>query len=585
MNRFSLTALFLALSSLLASAQDEPEASVGIDERLDAFLKPIADVFDAVIFFSVPMFGASVPVVLIVLAFTAVFLTLFFGFINLRALPLAYRTVRGRYSSSNDPGEITHFQALSTAVSATVGLGNIAGVAIAIGIGGPGAVFWMVFMGFMGMTSKFTECTLGVKYRSIDEKGRAHGGGMYYLSRGLAERGMGGFGKVLAVIFAVATIGGAIGAGNMFQINQAHQQISETFGIFQNTDGSGSGGVMFGAIVAVLVGAVIIGGIRSIARVTSFLVPFMCIAYVLACVIVLAGHITEVPAAFGVIISEAFTGSAVGGGLIGALIQGVKRGVFSNEAGVGSAAMAHAAVKTQKPASEGIVALLEPFIDTVVVCTMTALVIVVTGMWKIDASVEQSLPLYDTAELVQFTDPTALGKSALSDGDRVKILDWEGNADGAAFEDADWAQIRLDDGETTAFVPNMGITERKGTKGGIWMTSEAFKGVISWFPSVLAVAVFLFAFSTMISWSYYGEQAVNYLTNNSGAAVIGYKFFFCVCIVIGAAASLGNVLRLSDAMFFAMVIPNMIGLYVLLPVVRRELKDFRTFTKQVDAAK
>ena len=340
-----------------------------MSEKMDGIVGPVAEVADKIVFFSVPVGGGqSAPVVLILLAFTAIFLTFYFKFINLRAFGLAVRTVKGKYSKKDDPGQITHFQALTTALSATVGLGNIAGVAVAIGIGGPGAVFWMVVMGFLGMSSKFTECTLGVKYRDIDADGNVHGGGMRYLEKGLGERGFGGLGKALAIFFAVACIGGALGAGNMFQMNQSAQQVTETFGIF----GNGQEWIL-GLIVAIAVGAVILGGIASIARVTAFLVPFMTIIYVLACVVVLIGYIGEVPAALGTIVSEAFSAEAGLGGFIGGLIQGIKRGVFSNEAGLGSAAIAHAPVKTRKPASEGVVALLEPFIDTVVICLMTAL--------------------------------------------------------------------------------------------------------------------------------------------------------------------------------------------------------------------
>lgn len=590
------------LSASAASAQ-------GLDQTIDNGLKPIAKWFDSVIFTSVPLFGQQVPIVLLLLAGTAIFLTCFFGFINLRGLGLAVRTVKGKYSKDGDPGQITHFQALSTAVSATVGLGNIAGVAIAISLGGPGAVFWMVFMGFMGMTSKFTECTLGVKYRIIDKAGKAHGGGMYYLRDGLAEKGLGGLGKVLAVIFAIACIGGAVGAGNMFQVNQAHAQVSETFGLFENQ------GWLFGLIVAVLTAAVILGGIVSIARVTSLLVPFMCVTYLIACLVVLTMHFGAIPAALGTIVTEAFNGEAVAGGVIICLIQGVKRGVFSNEAGVGSAAMAHAAVKTDKPASEGVVALLEPFIDTVVVCTMTALVIIVTGMWQVnsDVNVEQ-------VEVVSA--PGVAGSVATySEGDRLQVeSQWqeltgeEGGgwiAAGADLEkevdvyvsptadepmatrtvDADnvseqvWAQVSDPNAEAlSGFVPMAQLNDRSDFAGGIWRTSEAFETVISWFPYVLAVAVFLFAFSTLISWSYYGEQAVGYLFGGSEKAVFIYKIVFCLFAIVGSSAALDSVLLLSDAMFFAMVVPNIIGLYLLLPVVKRELKKYREHVDAVDRA-
>ncbi len=602
----------LLLSTSMATAADE-----GMDAKVDAVLQPIAKWFDEIIFTPVTLFGEDVPIVLLLLAFTAIFLTLYFKFINLRSIGLAIRTVKGKYSSKDDPGQITHFQALSTAVSATVGLGNIAGVAIAISLGGPGAVFWMIFMGFMGMTSKFTECTLGVKYRMIDAKGKARGGGMYYLRDGLAEKGLGGLGKVLAVIFAIACIGGAIGAGNMFQVNQAHQQVSETFNIFNGDNG----GWTFGLMMAVFTGLVIIGGIVSIARVTGVMVPFMCISYIIACLVVLSAHITEIPAAIGTIITSAFTGEAALGGVIISLIQGVKRGVFSNEAGVGSAAMAHAAVKTKKPASEGIVALLEPFIDTVVVCSMTALVIVVTGMWKVNSDVkDESLallqsPIVGAVEVSTFEKGVHLKvqskwrkvpsgwvkadaikeernkKGFYSSSKPVKVYSAPAVKDLKPVEEAVknveagpiWAYTSDPKTESIGWVPFESLNDRSDTSGGIWLTSQAFSTVISWFPYVLAIAVFLFAFSTLISWSYYGEQAVDYLFKGNAVANAAYKLIFCLFIVLGSAASLGSVLLLSDAMFFAMVVPNLIGLYFLLPIVKKELKIFREHTAEIDA--
>jgi len=596
-----------------------------VAQQVDDAMGPVAKWLEMVIFVRIPVGGGQeIPVVLIILAGTALFLTLFFGFINLRAFGLALKTVRGKYSTPDSPGQITHFQALSTALSATVGLGNIAGVALAIGIGGPGAVLWMILLGFLGMTSKFTECTLGVRYRQIDENGEVHGGGMFYLRDGLRERGFGDLGLVLAGIFSIACIGGALGAGNMFQVNQSHQQIAETFGIFKGDDQSWK----YGLIVATMVGLVIIGGIVWIARVTEVLVPFMCVIYVLGCLTVLITHLSEVPAAFVTIVREAFAPSPAVGGLVGALIQGIQRGVFSNEAGIGSAAIAHSVVKTTKPASEGVVALLEPFVDTVVVCTMTALVIVVTGMWKVNADVKaESLPVLvqpveGAAETARFEHGALLkvtgkwrevtvedgGRRGWVDADAVTILEGEPGVlvandelallaephpgaaevatvplDGRVASGPIWAEVLNPEDETGGWAALDGLTERDGTSGGIWLTSQAFKGVIGWFPKVLAVAVFLFAFSTMISWSYYGEQALGFLTKENHIVALVYKVFFCGCVILGAAASLDNVLAISDSLFFAMVVPNMIGLYILLPVVRRELKAFREHAREIDA--
>ncbi len=433
----------------------------------------------------------QIPFVLIWLLVGALFFTLFMRFINARGFKLAVDIVRGKYDDPSDPGEVSHFQALTAALSGTVGLGNIAGVAIAISIGGPGATFWMIVAGFLGMSSKLVECTLGVKYRQIDDKGTVYGGPMYYLSQGLADKGMAGLGKVLAVFFAIMCVGGSFGGGNMFQVNQAFKQFSGTFGLLEGS------GAIFGIIIAALVAVVIIGGIKSIATVTEKIVPFMVGIYLAAAMVIIFGNIGSVPAAFGSIIGGAFAPTAVAGGLVGVLIQGFRRAAFSNEAGIGSASIAHAAVKTNQPASEGLVALLEPFIDTVVVCTMTALVIIITG---------------------KYHNPDSLG--------------------------------------------------------GVELTSEAFATTISWFPYLLAIAVLLFAFSTMITWSYYGLQSWTYLFGKSRVADISYKIIFCLFIVIGAAASLDEVVNFSDAMIFAMCFPNILGLYILRHVVRDEIDGY-----------
>lgn len=435
------------------------------------------------------------PIVIIILLSGALFFTVFFRFINLRKFKLALDVVRGKYSDPNEEGEVSHFQALTAALSGTVGLGNIAGVAIAISIGGAGATLWMVLAGLLGMSSKFVECTLGVKYRTIDARGEVSGGPMYYLSRGLAKRGWGVLGKIFAGFFAIMCIGGSFGGGNMFQVNQAFQQ----FAGLEFVQGSwiASNGWMFGVVMALLVAVVIIGGIRSIAKVTDKVVPFMCGIYVLAALVIIGMNITEVPRVFAEIFAGAFAPTAIAGGFVGVLIQGFRRAAFSNEAGVGSASIAHSAVKTDNPASEGIVALLEPFIDTVVVCTMTALVIIITD---------------------NHLDP--------------------------------------------------------GASDGVALTSQAFSSELPFFKYVLSVAVILFAFSTMITWSYYGLKSWTYLFGGSRAADITYKVLFCLFVVVGAAASLGKVTDFSDAMIFAMAFPNVIGLVLLLPEVRDELNKY-----------
>jgi len=556
----NFTALRKLLYALLLFPLTTATAFAGtIDESLDAALKPIADILESVVFFAPEVAGQGLPIVLVVLGGTAIFLTIYFKFINLRSVSLAFKTAKGKYTSPDAPGQITHFQALTAALSATVGLGNIAGVAVAVGLGGPGATFWMILMGLCGMTTKFCECTLGVKYRKIDANGKVSGGAMYYLSQGLKEKGLGGLGLVLAIFFAVMCIGGAIGAGNMFQVNQAASQVSGAFGVFEESK------VVFGVILAVLVGLVIIGGIVSIARVTSLLVPFMCGMYVLATLAILLTNADKIGDALSQIVTGAFSPMAVGGGLVGVLIQGIKRAAFSNEAGVGSAPIAHSAVKTEKPASEGIVALLEPFTDTVVVCTMTALVLIVTGTWKVDAVVKD-----ETTALYAQPVAEAVAVAEVSEGEELRLL--------GKSEDEKYGEVWRENAD-----PVWVEMEAVESIQGISKTSRAFQTEFEWFPKLLAIAVLLFAFSTMISWSYYGEQAVNYLCGgNNPAAIIVYKIFFCGFVVVGSVASLDNVIRVSDAMIFAMVIPNMVGLYLLLPVVKQELGIFRKHVDEVE---
>lgn len=471
-------------------------ADTGVDATINDWFATVSDPVVATIFFSVPVLGADLPLIVVWLVVAAVFFTIWTGFLNIRGFGHALALVRGRYSDPKDAGEVSHFQALATAVSGTVGLGNIAGVAVAISIGGPGATFWMIVAGFLGMSTKLVECTLGVKYRRENADGTVSGGPMYYLSRGLAERGMARLGKVLAVVFAICCIGGALGGGNMFQSNQATAQIIAVTGA-EDSPLAGQG-VWIGLVFAALVGVVIIGGIKSIARVTDKLVPFMAALYLGAALVVIAFNLDAVPGAFEAIVSGAFSPEGVAGGFVGVLIQGFRRAAFSNEAGIGSAAIAHSAVRTKEPATEGHVALLEPFIDTVVICTMTALVIVITG------------------------------------------------------------------------------TYTSGEAEGVALTSEAFETVIPWFPVVLAVAVVLFAYSTMLAWSYYGMKATRYMFRDSAIAENVFKIVFCGFTVIGAAATLGPVIDFSDSMIFAMSLPNIIGLYLLAGVVKRELAQYRT---------
>ena len=503
------TASALMISPLAA------QETAGIDERVNEAFANLTGPFVNLIFAPFP--GTSFPWIVMWLVVAATIFTVYFGFVQFRYFKHAIQLVKGDYSDPNDAGEVSHFQALATALSGTVGLGNIAGVAVAVGIGGPGATFWMILAGLLGMASKFTECTLGVKYRNEYPDGTVSGGPMYYISKGFNELGLPG-GKILAVVFSVFCILGALGGGNMFQANQAHAQISGIVGDFP--------GWITGIIFAAVVFAVIVGGIKSIANVTEKVVPFMGILYVGAALIILIVNYNMIGWAFGQIFSGAFTGLGVAGGFVGALIQGFKRAAFSNEAGVGSAAIAHSAVRTKEPITEGFVSLLEPLIDTVVICTMTALVIVISQQLILDP---------------------ASGNYVLNEA---------GNA------------IATVDGNT-----------------GVALTSAAFASSISWFPYVLAVAVVLFAFSTMISWSYYGLKAWTYLFGESKASELTFKIIFCIFVVIGAAASLGPVIDFSDAAIFAMAVVNIFCLYFLMKLVKKELFSYTSRLKSGEIKK
>ena len=519
----TLIALLLPIFSF---AQDK-----GIDQIIDEKFGEATGWFVNFIFYQI-QFTEDIKVfwVLFPLIIGATYFTIYFRFINLRGIRTSINIVRGKYDSidhqetmeaGGDPtpggdiietiavegheGEVSHFQALTAALSATVGLGNIAGVAIAVSIGGAGATFWMIVAGLLGMASKFVECTLGVKYRDIDENGVVYGGPMYYLTKGLKSKGLEKLGKVLAVLFAIFVIGGSFGGGNMFQVNQAFQLVENiTGGEASVLHGKGW---LFGVVMAALVGIVIIGGIKKIAKVTDKIVPFMVVIYVVASLFVIFSNLNMIGDAFSKIFTGAFSPEGVAGGAIGVLVQGFRRAAFSNEAGIGSASIAHSAVKTKYAASEGMVALLEPFIDTVVVCTMTALVLIITG---------------------------------------------NVNAANASLNDAQ----------------------------AILLTSGAFESAISWFPYVLTIAVVLFAFSTMISWSYYGFQGWAYLFGRSKKMEYTYKIIFCLFVVVGAAASLGSVIGFSDAMIFAMMVPNMVGIVILAPKVKNELEKYLKVIKK-----
>jgi AGCS family alanine or glycine:cation symporter len=494
-------------------------------DKIDSAFQPVVDFLAKIIFYKPFEFiGFAMPLVVIWLILGAVFFTVRMGFINLRGFKHAVDLVRGRYDNPDDKGEVSHFQGLVTALSGTVGLGNIGGVAAAISLGGPGATFWMIIAGLIGMSSKFVECTLGLKYRKIKENGEVSGGPMYYLSRGFALRDqvrqsmsfkdrmdiskgkkgwMTTLGMILAGLFSVLCVGGSLGGGNMYQANQAFEQLSTTF------TGLAEYKVIFGIILALLVGVVIIGGIKSIARVTDKVVPLMVGIYVISALIVIGVHIDQIDDAFVAIFKGAFDSSAMAGGVVGVLIVGFQRAAFSNEAGVGSASIAHSAVKTEKPISEGMVALLEPFIDTVVVCTMTALVIIFTG-----------------------THESTEGLSGAS------------------------------------------------------MTSAAFESVLGQnFRYIMSFAILLFAFSTMLAWSYYGLKAWTYLFGDSKISDYSYKTMYMAFVVVGTSSSLKAVLDFSDMMILAMAFPNILGLFVMSGEVRSDLSDYFSKLKSGEIVK
>jgi alanine or glycine:cation symporter, AGCS family len=501
-----------ATAWLAASA---PAMAQSIDQRVNEIFANSTGWFVNFIFSPFP--GTTFPWIVAWLVIAATVFTVYFGLIQFRAFPHSIALVKGDYSDPNDAGEVSHFQALATALSGTVGLGNIAGVAVAIGIGGPGATFWMILAGLMGMASKFTECTLGVKYRNEYADGTVSGGPMYYMTKGFAERGIPG-GKAMAILFSIFCILGALGGGNMFQANQAHAQLTNVIGDYP--------GWITGVIFAGIVFAVIVGGLQSIAKVTEKVVPIMGVMYVVTALVILLMNANMIGWAFGQIFEGAFTGLGVAGGMVGALIQGFKRAAFSNEAGVGSAAIAHSAVRTKEPITEGFVSLLEPFIDTVVICTMTALVIIITG------------------QLV--SDPET-GLYLLNEGGSM---------------------IQTIDGNS-----------------GVALTSAAFSSAFGWFKYVLAIAVILFAFSTMISWSYYGLKAWTFLFGEGKTTELVFKVIFCIFVVIGAAASLGPVIDFSDAAIFAMAVVNIIALYLLMPIVKRELDSYLSRLKSGEIRK
>lgn len=460
-------------------------------QQIDNAFAPISNAVNEVIFYSIDVFGVSLPLVVIWLISAAFILTVSLRFISVTGFGHALALVSGKrtHHLQNGSGEISHFQALSSALSGTVGLGNIASVPVAIAIGGPGAVFWMILAGFLGMSSKFAECALAVKYRRVEPDGRTIGGPMFYIEDVFRRRGMKTFGKAAAIFFAVMAMGGSI---SLLQVNQSYAQFSSVTGV--------NAPLAYGVILCSAVAFVILGGIRRIGFVSGILVPLMGAIYLGAGLVIIALNFEQVPGAFAKIFNGAFGLDAAGGGMVGALINGIKRATYSNEAGVGSSAIAHSAVKTSEPLTEGFVASLEPFIDTIIVCTITALVVIVTGAY-----------------------------------------------------------------EPYLFHP---------PEHGIEITSAAFASAFSWFPYILLVASMLFAFTTLVSWSFYGAQAAAYVFGASKKVDVAFKLSLCAVLSLGAALSLSNIINFIDAMLFGMCIPNIIALYLLLPELKRDIADY-----------
>ncbi len=479
----------------------EVEAEVtGIDAKIDAFVQPFSEAIASVVFYSVPFIGGQdVKVILIWLVLAALFFTLYLGFINIRFFKHAIELVCGKHDKPGESdGQISRFQALTTSLSGTVGLGNIAGVAVAVSVGGPGAALWMVVMGFFGMSTKFAEVMMGVKYRQHPDPSdpeKISGGPMYYIRDAFDNRNIPHVGRIMASVFAVCCIFGTLGAASLFQTNQAYQQVLNVTGGAESF--FADKGWLFGLGMAILVGLVIIGGIKSIAAVASKIVPIMGVVYLLAGLTVIGLHADQVPQAFVTIFESAFGVQAGIGGLMGALLMGVQRASFSNESGFGTAAIAHSAAKTNEPVSQGFVGMLGPFIDTIVICLVTALVITVTGAYESGSGME-----------------------------------------------------------------------------GVELTSRAFAAGISWFPLVLCLTVFLFAYSTMIAWSYYGVKSFTYLFGEYEWVGNIFKVIFLLFIVVGASSSLDSVILFTDAGVFAMTIPNIIGLYLLAPEIKRDVREY-----------
>ncbi|MEX5259021.1 alanine/glycine:cation symporter family protein [Kocuria sp. CPCC 205263] len=490
----------------MTTVTDDVGWLAAIDNAINSAFAPVTEVFSTIVFYPITIAGVSFPFVVAWLIAAGVIFTLYFGFIQFRGLKVAADVVRGKFSTKDDPGEVPHFQALTSALSGTVGLGNIAGVGAAMALGGPGATFWMICAGLLGMATKFAECTLGVKYREVHEDGTVSGGPFRYLPIAFSK-----FGripaKILTGVFAVAILFFGAAGGNMFQANQTFAQVQNVTGGADGFLGSAGAALIFGIVLALFVGLVIIGGIKSIGATTSRLVPAMGAIYVTACLIVILVNLNQVPAAIGSIINGAFSPEGMAGGVLGVMIVGFQRAAFSNEAGLGSAAIAHSAVKTRRPVSEGFVALFEPLVDTVLICTMTALAIIIAGAPSLQAGIDQ-------------------------------------------------------------------VQAGGGAPDGVILTSDAFATVIPWFPVVLAVAVVLFAFSTLITWFYYGLKSWEYLFGRSRLSDNIFRGIYLFFTIAGCVLTFSEVISFADAALFVCGFVNLLGVYLLLPVIKRDMKEY-----------
>ncbi|STX06630.1 Na+/alanine symporter [Kocuria rosea] len=490
----------------MTTVTDDVGWLAAIDNAINSAFAPITEVFSTIVFYPITIAGVSFPFVVAWLIAAGVIFTIYFGFIQFRGLKVAADVVRGKFSTKDDPGEVPHFQALTSALSGTVGLGNIAGVGAAMALGGPGATFWMICAGLLGMATKFAECTLGVKYREVHEDGTVSGGPFRYLPIAFSK-----FGripaKILTGVFAVAILFFGAAGGNMFQANQTFAQVQNVTGGADGFLGSAGAALIFGIVLALFVGLVIIGGIKSIGATTSRLVPAMGAVYVTACLIVILTNLDHVPGAVASIIDGAFSPEGMAGGVLGVMIVGFQRAAFSNEAGLGSAAIAHSAVKTRRPVSEGFVALFEPLVDTVLICTMTALAIIIAGAPSLQAGIDQ-------------------------------------------------------------------VQAGGGAPDGVILTSDAFATVIPWFPIVLAVAVVLFAFSTLITWFYYGLKAWEYLFGRSRLSDNIFRGIYLFFTIAGCVLTFSEVISFADAALFVCGFVNLLGVYLLLPVIKRDMKEY-----------